>query len=430
MDSYMQSLVKLYDFSGVVYVVKNDSVCLKQAYGYADRETKTPNTYTTKFRIGSVTKQFTAAAIMLLEEEGKLSTTDKLSKYFPDFPKGDEVTLHLLLSHRSGIKDYTNAKDIYKKDTVFYTQTKMITLIKKLGYVFPPNKKCEYSNSNYYLLGCIIEKVSGMQYEQFLTERIFTPIGLNATGVDKNNVLLHDEAKGYENNNKKGFKPGKYIKLETAYSAGCLYSTIEDMYKWSRSLRVNNVISESSKEKMFTPYTFSNSIEHFGYGAIADSFTVHRKIWHSGGIYGFTSQFVIYPEDNITIIILSNSDCEIDNAQTSNVLSAILFGYKTNDKYKHIPIKKSKTDLMKYAETFVSQGKYNESYEVSIVLKGNKLYRRKMGVKDIELIPEGNDRFFYADNSQRYIQFNISKAGSLSVDFYIQDVLFDHWDRK
>jgi CubicO group peptidase (beta-lactamase class C family) len=434
MNAYMQALVKLNDFSGVVLVARDDTVCFKQAYGYADRESKIPNTTGTLFRIGSVTKQFTAAAVLLLEQEGKLSVNDKLSAYFPGFPQGDKITLHLLLCHRSGIAEYVpeakRDKDIFSASAPEKIQEVMIRKIIKKGFDFSPGKKYEYSNSNYYLLGCIIEKVSGMSYDDYVRKNLLDPFHLSDTGCDHNASGPDNKAKGYELV-KNEFRPSQFINMGAAYSAGNMYSTVEDLYAWEQQLLKSSLLSDASKKKMFTAYTFGDANEHYGYGAIIDSFIVYRKVWHSGGIYGYTSMLLSYPEENISIVILSNSDSGFDNSMISNAFSALLFGYEIVDPRKHIAGTTSGHSLTDYTGIYVSDGKASAVEEVSVILSGKKLYRRKANAKDVELKPEEEDKFFYADGSDRQLEFHRDAGGKVvSANLILHTVNFDKWKKR
>ena len=173
LDQYMQAQTDIRGFSGSVLVMKQNKVLLRKGYGLADREWNIPNTPDAKFRIGSITKQFTATGILQLIEAGKLSLDDKLSKFYPDFPKGDSVTIHMLLNHTSGIASYTDQKNFMDVATLPWSKDSIIAYFKKVPYNFSPGTKWAYNNSGYFLLGCIIEKVSGQSYNDYLQQHIF-----------------------------------------------------------------------------------------------------------------------------------------------------------------------------------------------------------------------------------------------------------------
>ena len=218
-SQYMQAEATANHFSGAVLIMKQNKVLLRQAYGLADQELNVPNTPETKFRIGSITKQFTAACILQLIEQNKLSLDDKLSKFFPDFPKGDSVTIHMLLDHTSGIANYTDIPGFDKVARLSWSKDSMIDFFKNKPYNFSPGTKFSYTNSGFFLLGCIIEKVSGQSYKDYLRQHILDKLGMANTGVDKLDSILPFRAKGYS---KKGdhYVNAEFISMEWPLSAG------------------------------------------------------------------------------------------------------------------------------------------------------------------------------------------------------------------
>ena len=198
LDNYMQAQVAVYDFSGAVLVAQKGKVIYEKAFGMANREWNIPNTVQTKFRIASITKQFTAAAILQLAEQGKLTLDDKLSKYFPDFPKGDSVTIHMLLNHTSGIKDFFKIPTFTTTVEVLpYSKDSVVAFFKNQPYDFSPGSQFRYNNSAYFLLGCIIEKVSGQTYSTYLNQNLITKAGLQNTSVNELDSILANRASGY-----------------------------------------------------------------------------------------------------------------------------------------------------------------------------------------------------------------------------------------
>lgn len=219
LDKYVQAQMNVKGFSGAVLVMKQNKVLLKKAYGLADREWNIANTTDTKFRIGSITKQFTAACILQLIEQGKLNLDDRLSKFIPGFPKGDSVTIHMLLNHTSGIASYTDQSDFGKVGTLSLGIDSMISFFKSRPYNFSPGAKFQYNNSGFFLLGFIIEKVSGQSYENYLRHNILDKLGMMNTGVDRLDTILPLRAKGYSR------EKGKYVNAEfiTCMAIQCRY---------------------------------------------------------------------------------------------------------------------------------------------------------------------------------------------------------------
>ena len=405
LDKYVQAHSTVKGFSGSVLVMKQNKVLLKKAYGLADREWNIANTTDTKFRIGSITKQFTAACILQLAEQGKLNLDDKLTKFIPDFPKGDSVTVHMLLNHTSGIASYTDQPDFSKVFTLSWSKDSMISFFKSRPYNFSPGSKFQYNNSGYFLLGYIIERVSGQSYNDYLRQNVFNKLGMMNTGVDRLDSVLPMRAHGYSKA-KTTYVNADYISLEWPYSAGRLFSTVDDMYKWDRALYSNSIISANSKQKMFTP-----GKSNYGYGIIIDSLENHYRTWHNGGIPGFVSNISRYINDDVCIIVLSNDSYNAD--MVANGLASIVFNLPVEFPYVHKEIKIDPAILDRYI------GKYNAFLTLQVIKKDGKLYRHRDGTPDIELKPESETKFFYDDDSDRQLEFEVDKTGKVTKIWFI-----------
>jgi CubicO group peptidase (beta-lactamase class C family) len=234
-----------------VLVAQNGRIVFQQGYGSADRKNYKRITSETKFRIGSITKQFTASAILLLQEQGKLRVDDRLSKFIPDYPRGNEVTLHHLLTHTSGIHNYTSKPEFWETVTDYRTPEEMIEFFKHDPYDFNPGERWSYSNSGYFLLGYIVEKVSGQSYSDFLKNQIFTPLAMHNSGI-YGTELLTEEALGYSYKNNKVEK-ALDRDMSTAYVAGAIYSTVTDLYRWNEAVFNSKVLNTTSLKATFTP---------------------------------------------------------------------------------------------------------------------------------------------------------------------------------
>jgi CubicO group peptidase (beta-lactamase class C family) len=234
-----------------VLVAQNGKIVFQKGYGFADRKNYKPITPETKVRIGSITKQFTASAILLLQEQGKLRVEDRLSKFIPDYPRGDEVTLHHLLTHTSGIHNYTSKPEFWETITDYKTPEEMIEFFKHDPYDFNPGERWSYSNSGYFLLGYIIKKVSGQSYSDFLKNQIFTPLAMHNSGI-YGTELLTEEALGYSYKNNKVEK-ALNRDMSTAYAAGAIHSTVTDLYRWNEAVFNSKVLNTTSLKATFTP---------------------------------------------------------------------------------------------------------------------------------------------------------------------------------
>ena len=307
----MDILVKDDLFRGVVLISKDGEIAYEKAYGNASEEYDVANTVDTKFEIGSLTKQFTAASILMLAQEKKLDVADKVSKYFPDYPNGDQITIHNLLTHSSGIGDYiseiTDNPDFnYSKQ---YTPEELVAIIKSKPVSFKPGEKFEYCNSNYALLGYIVEKVSGVPWAQYVNDNILEPLSLTNTGFIDRLAVVKNLATGYTLGDdvvgKLYYEDGSF-----PYAAGQMYSNAHDLAKWSDALFSNKVL-----DKDYTAMMLAQQIQvpeqnsYYGYGVCLDKDNDRDIVWHSGSIEGFTSDLIRYVDDKVTVVILSNNDC-------------------------------------------------------------------------------------------------------------------------
>lgn len=294
-------------------VAQNGRILYQNGYGYADIGNRVRITPETKFRIGSITKQFTAAAILKLQENGKLSVDDKLSQYYPDFPRGDEITLYHLLTHTSGLANYTNKPDFLKKVVTEATPSEVVDSIKKDRPDFSPGEKWDYCNSGYFLLGCIVEKVSGKSLETFFQETFFDPLGMKNTGMHHWNRILEHEATGYS------YLGGKVQRsldwdMSWAGGAGALYSTVGDLYRWNDALFNGKVLTAASLEAAFTPAQLKDGQvaaavgQGYGFGWIVGKLRGQKSIAHDGGLHGFVSYLMQLPDQKFTVAVLANND--------------------------------------------------------------------------------------------------------------------------
>jgi CubicO group peptidase (beta-lactamase class C family) len=287
------------EYSGSVLISKDEKIWFNRGYNFANREHQVKNTPETKFRIGSITKQFTAMAITILQEYGELNVVDNVSKFIPSYQYGDQIKLHHLLTHSSGIPNITQLpaiKDIMKQPT---TTEKTSRLIMDLEPGFAPGFEFQYSNSGYILLAYIIEKITGLSYGEFLRNQIFSPLGMNNSGCDNQKEIITNRAQGYEYDN--GIVNAEYIDMSFPMGGGNLYSTTEDLFKWDQALYTEKLVTRESLETIFTSHGFG-----YGYGWFINENQNRKTIYHGGGIVGFKNEIIRYVDDRITIIILNN----------------------------------------------------------------------------------------------------------------------------
>lgn len=322
LDTIMQKMAKSGNFSGSILVARNGEIIMSEGYGQADREKKILNTAQTRYRIGSITKQFTAMAILMLQELGKLNVQDPICNYMTDCPaawKG--VTLHHLLTHTSGIPNFTEFSDYNATKATPSSPEQTIHRFTNKPLDFKPGEKWNYSNSNYVLLGKVIEQASGQSYEDFLRRYIFEPLKMNSTGYDRNQP---DLAVGYVDQT---VSKADYHDMSIPYAAGALLSTVEDLYRWDQALYTEQLLPQKALDDMFTAHV-SVSEEHglgYGYGWLISRAFNRFMIFHGGSIDGYTSLIERYPDDKVTVIVLTNQG-NLDPAMTSDMLKASIFG--------------------------------------------------------------------------------------------------------
>jgi CubicO group peptidase (beta-lactamase class C family) len=291
-------------FSGSILIAQDGKVLLSRGYGSADRELGISNTPQTRFRLGSVTKQFTAMAILILQSQGRLTVQDPICRYIEDCPTAwEDITIHHLLTHSSGITSmvmYTGSFPI--------TPIKLIALLKDLSLDFQPGEKFSYSNCGYWVLGYIIEQVSGQSYKDFIQQTIFEPLEMQDSGYEQDPPGL---AVGYQNQYSIA-TPSLMSDSSFAYSAGALYSTVEDLYRWDQALYTDQLIPRELLDQMFTPHISQypdvvGSVA-YGYGWMVFDDLGRRLVGHGGAIEGFRAWIIRYPGDHISIIGMSNQE--------------------------------------------------------------------------------------------------------------------------
>lgn len=307
-DAVMTTAHKYRLFNGSVLVAENGKVIYKKGLGLANMEWNIPNAPDTRFRLGSITKQFTATLIMQLVEQGKIKLDGRISDYLPEYRKdtGEKVTVHQLLNHTSGIPSYTGlpgfSNDVSRNP---YTVDDFVKKYTSNDLEFEPGSKFSYNNSGYFLLGAIIEKVTGRTYEQVLKEKILDPLGMKNTGYDHHATVLNQRAAGYQKTGD-GYVNAAYLDMSLPYAAGSMYSTVEDLYLWDQALYTDRVISAQSKELMFKP-----NLDDYAYGWVVSKASLGtetvKKIKHNGGINGFSTVIVRFPTQKHLIVLLENT---------------------------------------------------------------------------------------------------------------------------
>ncbi|MGB3074699.1 MAG: serine hydrolase domain-containing protein, partial [Chitinophagales bacterium] len=313
-DQLINTYAKYGQFNGSVLISEKGEIIYKKGFGLANVEWNIPNQPDTKHRLASMTKQFTAMLILQLVSENKLKLQVPISAYLPDYPKktGDIITIHQLLTHTSGIPNYTDFasyRDIMRDP---YRPEELVDLFADSSLQFTPGEKFSYSNSGYILLGFIIEKITGKNYEQVLQEKILTPLKMNNTGYDHANTIIKNRASGYYKvgNN---FQNAGYIDMSTPFAAGAIYSTVEDLYLWDQALYTEKLLPDKYRDLLFGKYIPESERSYYGYGwsigemPVGNTKEQLQTISHSGFINGFNTLITRIPSDKSLIVLLSNA---------------------------------------------------------------------------------------------------------------------------
>ena len=377
----IKSYVDADTISGALLVAVDGRPVLREGIGLANRELGVANTADLKFRIGSITKQFTATAILQLQEAGKLSLDDPVSKYYPAAPASwAKITIRHLLTHTSGIPSYTSLAGFFDGPArLTHTPEELIRLTQDKPLEFEPGSKFAYDNSGYILLGYIVEKASGQPYAAYLKQHIFGPLGMAGSGYDSSEIIP-GRAMGYEPAPQGGWRNASFLDMSVPFAAGSLYSTVDDMLKWDQAIYAARLLQPASLKAMFTDYG-----NHYGFGWVIDQKWGRDRIWHNGGINGFVSSFQRYPKNRVTVVVLSN---EITGApdKLAADLAGLCLGAQVYPKAVAVPA----DVLTRYAGYY----KVSPTIVSRIEVRGGALLSHLPGSPDLALYPEGEGKFF------------------------------------
>lgn len=320
-DEFITPYVDSRSFSGSVLIAEGENVLISKGYGMANLEHDVPNTPQTKFRLGSITKQFTAMAVLILQEQGQLDVQDPVCDYISDCPEAwQAVTIHHLLTHTSGIPNYTGFPDFDELIVLGSTVRGTIDTFRDKPLDFAPGTAFAYSNSGYMLLGHIIEQSAGNpSYGAFVSENIFQPLNMMNSGDDQNSLVLSNRASGYVRVFPNTLRNADYFDMSVPNADGGLYSTVEDLYLWDRALYTEALVSQNSLDMIFMPYQGD-----YAYGWFISEMLDRKVTTHNGGSSGFATNIARFVEDDVVIIVLSN----IENADPVNItrgLARIVF---------------------------------------------------------------------------------------------------------
>lgn len=391
-DALMASQLKSEGHPGfTVLVSREGKILFHRAYGMADVKSKRANTTNTTFRIGSISKQFTAAAILNLQERGKLSVKDPLAKYYPEWPNGKNITLHHLLTHTSGLYSYTSHPFFVAQVSKPANLTTLIPAIQKEEVHFAPGEKWRYCNSGYLLLGLIVEKVSGKSYGEFLRDEFFKPLGMKQTGVHHKGREPKGESLGYAKGTL-GFERANNWDMSWAGGAGALYSTTGDLHLWNKAVFNGKVLKKETLRAAFTPVKLADgSTKNYGYGWGINEKRGVRIISHGGGLQGFQCSLGRARDQNVTIAVLTNAGPGYNPGRMMGSLADIFLEKEMTPKPVYAVAKKL---IGKNYDDYVGRFDYGEAVMV-ITRKDDQLFAKLGPQPRFEIFPMARDEFFW-----------------------------------
>ena len=404
-DRFVQAFVAQKRFQGSVLLARDGQPLFRKSYGMANAEWDVANTPDTRFRLGSITKQFTSALILQLVEQGKVKLEDSIRKYYPGAPESwQPITIHHLLSHESGIPSYTDLPGFFEKQAgTARTPLEIIELTRDKPLEFTPGTKYKYDNSGYILLGYVIEQVTGRSYEQQLHSAILDPLGMHETGFDHYTEIIPHRAEGYENNNGK-LARARFLDMSLPYAAGSLYSSVDDLLKWDQALYGTKVLSEASKEKMWTP-----NLSDYGYGWMISKRFGFQAVEHGGGINGFNTMIIRIPEKKLLAVVLSN----VNTNATGQIAASLLqigLGQNVTPPQVHTAVPLTSATLEPLAGVYA----FNPNFKLTIRPDGDHLSGQATGQGSLPLYAISQSRFF---NDTIGLEIEFDKSGTFLTLF-------------
>ena len=408
LSAYMDACVAAKHFNGSVLVSKDEVKFLSRGYGMANFEHQVANTSNTKFRIGSITKQFTAMLVMVLQEQGRLDVDDSIRKHLAESPETwNDVTIHHLLTHTSGIPSYTSMPEYGRDMMLHQSMDQMIGRFRDEPLEFLAGEKFSYNNSGYFLLGSIIEQASGVSYEEFLRREICDPLGLHDTGYDRFETVLKHRADGYERRYDETVRAA-YLDMSQPYSAGAMYSTVEDLNRWDQALRQRKLIPAKNYDQMYAP-----DKNDYAYGWHVSTVQGRKTIRHGGGINGFRSHILRCPSENLCVVVLCNAP-PANPGKVASDLAAIMFG----DEYTLPKVRQIVQLDTKIYNKYEGRYQIHPELILTITRDGDHLMAQPTGQSKTRLLPESKTSFFdnVTDSQVSFVQADDGRATAVILN--------------
>ncbi|HOY97622.1 MAG TPA: serine hydrolase [Catalimonadaceae bacterium] len=369
-------------------VARKGQIIYHKAFGMANLEFNIPMQVDNIFRIGSITKQFTAIAILQLMEQGKLSLQDDITKFIPDYPThGHTITIEHLLTHTSGIQSYTGMKDFEEKISLDLNPTQVIDFFKNQPMEFAPGTQWHYNNSGYFLLGYIIEKASGKSYPDYIETQFFKPLGMTNSLYGSDKKIIKNRAGAYDEDDSLGIVNAHVMSMTIPYAAGSIQSTVGDLFKWHQALHGGKLVKKETLEKAFKPVKLTDGTSHpYGYGFGFQNVQGSPTIEHGGGINGFLTHSMYLPKEDVFVAVFSNCMCH-SPADVTAKMAALTIGKP----YEPKEIKVEPLVLQGYTGVY-ENSKGEQRY---ITVENNQLHSERQGSEKLKLKASAKDQFFF-----------------------------------
>lgn len=404
LDQQVRAYHELKRFQGAVLVAQSGKPLLAKGYGMANQEWSIPAAPDTKFRLGSITKQFTAMAVLLLAQDGKLSVDDPVSRHWSGAPEAwKNITIHQLLTHTSGIFNYTALPGYTRNMRQTRTPAEILRDVADRPLEFEPGTQMKYSNSGYVLLGLIIEQLSGMKYGEFVRQRIFQPLGMNDSGYDSETAVIPRRASGYERLGEE-LRNAQFLDMSLPHAAGALYSTCLDLLKWDGALRGQKLLSADSYRRYFTP-----GKNDYAYGWVVKE--RNGTVWqsHGGGINGFSTMIIRVPAKDLLVVALAN----VMPSQASRLaedLAALALGEE-----RAVPQPRKEISLpTEILQRYAGQYELRPGFVLTVTVEDGKLMTQATGQPKIPVYAETERRFF-PKVVDATLEFEINAAGEAAA---------------
>lgn len=429
-DSIMNASYKADGPGAVILIAKKGIPVFRKAYGLASLELNVPNKPEYIFRIGSMSKQFTAVCVLKLAQEGKLNLQDDITKYLPDYnTHGRHITIENLLTHTSGITSYTEKKDFASAMMIDFSKDSMVKFFMNDSLLFEPGTDWSYTNSGYMLLGLIVEKVSGILLNEYLKKIIFTPLGMVNTTVGSYDSVVINSASGYESAGYGKFKPATYLSWNWPYAAGEIVTNVDDLLKWDNALYTDKIVKSEWLEKAWTTFLLPNrQITNYGFGWTVGNYQNLKFVAHGGGINGFLSDGIRIPAQQIYVVILSNATSKSPSDFSSDI--ALRVAGQLETKFTFIAI--NKKALEEYSGVYamhrlggrISTNSTDEKMYRYLTIKDDTLFSQSKGGSKNPLLHISKDLFAFK-NSNTYCRFNRNKIGTVvSLEIYSKTIQY------